>query len=382
VGDLKLLVPCFVVRGINGSNVTAPILNASFAVDIPQGGDDGKPFDGVSLCVAMCLDGMPLLCLQRRQRLGLLAIDTLGVPVIAPIAVSELFFFCFFWQWPPQRRRRRQQQRRRRWTLRLLIHALTHSAVYVYSFGRWFVGSFVRSFFRSFVRSVGHPAHSLTGPATWPMLFNLSADESESVNIAHTSPELVAQLMARLQVLAETMVEPMQWFPPFQARPVLRVFFFFFFFFFFFLFFTSSSSSSLSSSPCVGGGCSGATSTALPGVAVGCFTRGLPIHRHPCRIACVRPPCRIACVRPPSRGWLAGRSVCLSCWSILLRFARRIRATATLARLAPKLITWATWTALARRGSTDERATSVAAAAAAAADVVVVVAAAAPARGN
>ncbi len=53
------------------------------------------------------------------------------------------------------------------------------------------------------------------------MLFNLSADVSESVNLAPGSPDIVARLMARLATLAETMVEPMQWFPPFQARIII-----------------------------------------------------------------------------------------------------------------------------------------------------------------
>ena len=46
VGDMKLLVPCFTVAGINGSNSTGPILDPPFAVTVPQHGDNGQPFEG------------------------------------------------------------------------------------------------------------------------------------------------------------------------------------------------------------------------------------------------------------------------------------------------------------------------------------------------
>jgi arylsulfatase A-like enzyme len=55
------------------------------------------------------------------------------------------------------------------------------------------------------------------GPNTWPMLFNVSADIGETINLAPQYKDIVNDLMAKLTKHAETMVEPMQWFQPFQG---------------------------------------------------------------------------------------------------------------------------------------------------------------------
>jgi hypothetical protein len=50
-----------------------------------------------------------------------------------------------------------------------------------------------------------------------PVLYNLAKDPSETTNIAHSEPKILASMLARLQELAEEMVEPMQWTAPFQG---------------------------------------------------------------------------------------------------------------------------------------------------------------------
>jgi hypothetical protein len=50
------------------------------------------------------------------------------------------------------------------------------------------------------------------------VLFNLAKDPSEKSNVANENPEVVARILSRLKVLAEQMVEPMQWTPPYQAK--------------------------------------------------------------------------------------------------------------------------------------------------------------------
>lgn len=99
VGDMKLLVPCFRVKGINGSNATEPVLLPPFIVDVPH------------------------------------------TPGEAPFK----------------------------------------------------------------------------GPNSWPMLFNVSADIGETINLAPQYKDIVNDLMTRLTKHAESMVEPMQWVAPFQG---------------------------------------------------------------------------------------------------------------------------------------------------------------------
>lgn len=48
-------------------------------------------------------------------------------------------------------------------------------------------------------------------------LYNLAEDPSEKTNIAESNPEKLAELLARLKVLALESVEPMIWDPPFQG---------------------------------------------------------------------------------------------------------------------------------------------------------------------
>ena len=48
-------------------------------------------------------------------------------------------------------------------------------------------------------------------------LFDLDADPAERVNLAASEPGRVATMLARLAVLADESVEPMQWDPPYQG---------------------------------------------------------------------------------------------------------------------------------------------------------------------
>ena len=50
-----------------------------------------------------------------------------------------------------------------------------------------------------------------------PVLYDLSVDPGERTNIAAARPDIVAQLLARLEVYAAASVEPMQWNPPYQG---------------------------------------------------------------------------------------------------------------------------------------------------------------------
>jgi hypothetical protein len=55
------------------------------------------------------------------------------------------------------------------------------------------------------------------------MSLPLLTDPSETTNIADSEPKILASMLARLQELAEEMVEPMQWTAPFQVRAVCQV---------------------------------------------------------------------------------------------------------------------------------------------------------------
>ena len=50
-----------------------------------------------------------------------------------------------------------------------------------------------------------------------PVLYDLSLDPGERNNIAAANSDIVATLLARLEVFAKSSVEPMQWDPPFQG---------------------------------------------------------------------------------------------------------------------------------------------------------------------
>ena len=52
---------------------------------------------------------------------------------------------------------------------------------------------------------------------TWPMLFNLTADPSETTNMAAKEPRVVQSMLDRLSEIASQSVEPMQWDPPYQG---------------------------------------------------------------------------------------------------------------------------------------------------------------------
>jgi len=54
-------------------------------------------------------------------------------------------------------------------------------------------------------------------PGTWPSLYNLKDDPSETKNIAQENPEIVNDLVNRLKKYADEMVIPMEWEPPFQG---------------------------------------------------------------------------------------------------------------------------------------------------------------------
>lgn len=56
------------------------------------------------------------------------------------------------------------------------------------------------------------------GPNSWPMLFNLTADPSETINLAPSNPDVVTKLLQRMAKLANGSVEPMQWDPPYQGN--------------------------------------------------------------------------------------------------------------------------------------------------------------------
>ena len=57
------------------------------------------------------------------------------------------------------------------------------------------------------------PAH----PQAWPQVFNVTADPSETTNVAPQHPHIQAALEARLAEIASASVEPMQWTPPYQG---------------------------------------------------------------------------------------------------------------------------------------------------------------------
>ena len=60
---------------------------------------------------------------------------------------------------------------------------------------------------------VGDPQY----PRRWPQLFNITEDPGETNDLAKQLPQTVAELSARLAVLAVMSVEPMQWVKPYQG---------------------------------------------------------------------------------------------------------------------------------------------------------------------
>ena len=54
-------------------------------------------------------------------------------------------------------------------------------------------------------------------PGTWPALFNLKDDPSETTNLAADNQEIVEDLVDRLKKYAHEMVEPMIVPPPYQG---------------------------------------------------------------------------------------------------------------------------------------------------------------------
>lgn len=55
-------------------------------------------------------------------------------------------------------------------------------------------------------------------PGSWPALYNLKDDPSETTNIARDHPDIVNDLVERLKKLADQMVVPMEWVKPFQGK--------------------------------------------------------------------------------------------------------------------------------------------------------------------
>ena len=55
-------------------------------------------------------------------------------------------------------------------------------------------------------------------PGSWPALYNLKEDPSETTNIAHHHPEIVEDLVERLKKLGDEMVIPQEWVRPFQGK--------------------------------------------------------------------------------------------------------------------------------------------------------------------
>ena len=55
-------------------------------------------------------------------------------------------------------------------------------------------------------------------PGSWPALFDLKNDPSETTNIAKDHPDIVSDLVERLKKLADQMVIPMEWVKPFQGK--------------------------------------------------------------------------------------------------------------------------------------------------------------------
>ena len=55
-------------------------------------------------------------------------------------------------------------------------------------------------------------------PGSWPALYNLKDDPSETTNIARDHPEIVNDLVQRLKKLGDEMVIPMEWVAPFQGK--------------------------------------------------------------------------------------------------------------------------------------------------------------------
>lgn len=53
--------------------------------------------------------------------------------------------------------------------------------------------------------------------ASGPVLIDLEADPRETTNVADSQPKQLQVMLQRLEVLAETSVEPMQWKPPYQG---------------------------------------------------------------------------------------------------------------------------------------------------------------------
>lgn len=64
---------------------------------------------------------------------------------------------------------------------------------------------------------MGPDQPSFSGPKSWPMLFNLTDDIGEQVNIAPQNPEIVNELMNKLAAYTERLVEPQQWDSPYQG---------------------------------------------------------------------------------------------------------------------------------------------------------------------
>jgi len=55
-------------------------------------------------------------------------------------------------------------------------------------------------------------------PGSWPALYNLKEDPSETTNIAADHPDIVDDLVNRLKKYADEMVIPMEWEPPYQGK--------------------------------------------------------------------------------------------------------------------------------------------------------------------
>ena len=55
-------------------------------------------------------------------------------------------------------------------------------------------------------------------PGTWPALFNLKDDPSETTNLAADNQDIVEDLVNRLKKYADEMVIPMELEPPYQGK--------------------------------------------------------------------------------------------------------------------------------------------------------------------
>lgn len=56
-----------------------------------------------------------------------------------------------------------------------------------------------------------------SNPGVWPMLFDIQADPSETINLAKSQPDTLHMVERRLATIASESVEPMQWDPPYQG---------------------------------------------------------------------------------------------------------------------------------------------------------------------